>query len=291
MGQLKETVVAGIKSARAATDPTDLVRLLELDAALAQHPTTAEMTSAIEDAQAVITKLDTASVKITLTGNQISAVVSAGDGLTIGSSLQIDWGTGHIQVPYGDHVHDNDHAVATGSETDTAVSSLSGASGQEIQVSVKIQGAYLYSDENGIGFDDSEVVGSSHSHNPATISANGFMSTAHVVSLNTLIAHDEATAFNDSSTISWDGTRGAARLLYSTGLKVGAEGVEVDFDDVAHKVHSHSEYITGQPVNGSYRIMPDNIYIYDSGADPGTPWRALGCNNGQLIFGPPVALA
>lgn len=77
MGALKETVADGLKVSRAASDPTDVVRKAEFDAAIATLATSASVTSAVAAVQHdAVTKTDTDGILITLTGQAISAGIN-----------------------------------------------------------------------------------------------------------------------------------------------------------------------------------------------------------------------
>jgi hypothetical protein len=289
MADLKRTTAPMFTQDNAAEQANDLVRKVEYDAALALRPTAAEMAAAISAAAAPVTAADTSSVKITLSGQQISADVQAGDGLVIGSNLAVRFGSGNAEVARGDHTHAELHDAATGASTSTALATVTG---QQITVDVKLQpGSALYVGSQGLDVQGSSFSASAHTHNHVTLAEDGFMSTAMLAELDAATSKLDTLDFVDTPTVALViGSNHKANVRYWTGLKENAEGngLEVDFDDVARADHSHDEYVVGSVANRTFRIT-DQIYLWDAAADPATPWRALGCYDGQPIFGPPVA--
>ena len=293
MADLKRTTAPMFTQENAAEQANDLVRKGEYDAALALRPTTSEMSDAIEAADSPVTVADTASCKLTLSGQQISADVQAGDGLVIGSNLAVRFGSGNAEVARGDHTHVELHDAATGSDTSTALTTVTG---QQIKVDVKLQpGSALYIGSQGLDVNGSSFSASAHIHDVVTLTENGFMSTAMLAELNAATSNLGILDFVDTPTIAWViGSNHKANVRYWTGLQENAEGngLEVDFDDVARADHDHDEYVVGSVANRTFRIT-DQIYLWDEAANQSsagaTPWRALGCYDGQAIFGPPVA--
>lgn len=292
MADLKQTVVESIISNTAANEPKALVRKGELDAELAQRPTSAEMAAAIDaDTHDAVTVTDTPSVRFVLTGQNIQANVAAGDGLTIGSNLGVRFGTGTNEVARGDHTHAQLHDAATGSSTDSATTSVTG---QQVRVDVRLEpGSALYAAANGIGIYSSYFAASDHTHNDVTLATAGFMTAAMLAELQAATAGLDSLDFIDTSTIRWViGSNHAAHVRAWTGLKENSEGngLEVDFTEVARADHTHDNFVIGSANGQSFRIIMGNICLWDDEAyqdNPDKPWRALGVVGGQLFLGEP----
>jgi hypothetical protein len=219
------------------------VRKQEFDAAMALRPTAEQISALITAAvHAAVTKADTNSVAITLTGQQVSADLRVSYGLKINpSGVLCDFGTGENQVPRGNHTHDDLHAAATGSATTTAT--VSTDSTQAISVSVKIDPAgNLTVGENGIGVNSSAFAAADHAHTAASSTDPGFMSAADKAKLDNLSI--TGLTFATSASIAFDATGGTvtAELIPGAGLKLNVDGVpEVDFTAVAAIAHTHSD--------------------------------------------------
>jgi hypothetical protein len=243
MGTFKDSTAAGLKVARPASDPADVVRKGEFDAALALRPTAEQISALITAAvHAAVTKADTNSVAITLTGQQVSADLRVSYGLKINpSGVLCDFGTGENQVPRGNHTHDDLHAAATGSATTTAT--VSTDSTQAISVSVKIDPAgNLTVGENGIGVNSSAFAAADHTHTTASTTEPGFMSAADKAKLDNLSI--TGLTFATSASIAFDATGGTvtAEFVPGAGLKLNVDGVpEVDFTAVAAIAHTHND--------------------------------------------------
>jgi hypothetical protein len=278
MATLKETTAAGVKVGRPAADPTDVVRKQEFDAAMAARPTASEISALIAAAvHAAVTKVDTNSVAITLTGQQISADVRASYGLTINpSGLKCDFGSGENQVARGNHAHANDHAAATGGSTATATVAVDGS--QAISVSVTLDPAgNLVSGANGIGVNSSAFAAADHTHMTASTTEPGFLSAADKLKLDNLTSDPET--YNDSQTVSltFNETGLTADVIVGAGLQITASGVEVDFTQVAAIAHTHSDATNaadGLMTMEQVRALEAHLFVYIGYADDvvdGTP--------------------
>src|ERR1035441_6228394 len=139
MANLKETVAAGLKTNRPAADPKDVVRLAEHQTDIAARPTASDGPTSIAAAtHDPVTTLDSGSVAFGLSGQQVTAAVrlkASGALLEDADGVSVDIGTGSTQAAAGDHVHSDEHAIATGASTSSATSTV--GSDQIVYVDVR----------------------------------------------------------------------------------------------------------------------------------------------------------
>ena len=175
---------------------------------------------------------------------EVALAIDSGMMITV-DGLELEYGSDDVHPARGDHVHANDHVLATaGTDTNTIAVLVTG---QAITASVRVStGGGLSSDATGLfcdfGTGSAQVATGNHVHAEATTGAAGFMSAADKTKLDGIGTPENALTFEDTASINF--TRAVdtitADLNIGTGLKLEGNSVAVDFTQVAAENHIHT---------------------------------------------------
>ena len=165
-----------------------------------------------------------------------------GSGLELhASGLRVLFGTGNHLAARGNHAHANDHLLASG-DTASQTATVTIGPEQKVRVEVRLAGSSgLTATAGGLTVNFAEVATANHAHALVTNGAAGFMSPAMLASLNavaTLQALGTVGTFSIALAISNDFVLSALVRL-GVGLGLDENGVKVDWDLVAQKLHTH----------------------------------------------------
>jgi hypothetical protein len=215
--------------------------------------------------------LTSATQKVRVTYN--CDLVNDGAGLLVTSGgLMVEWGNAHDQVPRGDHVHANDHPLASPDPaTGSTIVTVNGL--QKIRVEVKPKpGGAILATSAGVEVDFSAVAAFGHGHSIVTNSAPGFMSSAMLAALTSLGSFVPLSVDDTESvqlSISGPNTL-TADVIVGAGLLIDPDdGVIVDFGMVATKSHDHPTVTGLSAINivdaGSGYVTPPAVTIAGNG--------------------------
>ena len=191
-----------------------------------------DVSAAVSGVHAPVTVADTDSVDLHLAGQLVTAdVILAADGgleIQTGSGLAAKWGTGHNEVPRGDHSHALLHAAATGGATNSATVSVDSGL-QQITCDVRRDpnpdaGDYRVGESSaGLYVVGSGIAPANHTHQNANASVDGFMPASMFARVETLLAAssglEQVVTWNRESALAVsDYVGGPVRFASARGL-------------------------------------------------------------------------
>ncbi len=170
------------------------------------------------------------------------AQVSDGSGLELhANGVRALFGISHHQIARGDHIHANDHLPASG-DSSAQTATITVSPDQRVKVEVRLaSGGGLQGGAGGLGVNFAEVATANHTHALVDGSNPGFMSPA-MLSILTAVSGLQQLDVDDTFSIvlNLDGNfvlTAIARL--GVGLVLDSNGINVDWDLVAQKNHTH----------------------------------------------------
>lgn len=246
-----------------------------------------EDTDFFVDSAAGTIKILAGSNLITSAGEEVAITFDApqildGPALeAITSGVQVKLGTDHHQAARGDHSHTDLHKKAFAKDS-SSIDLTIDPDTQEIYAVVKLDPAGdLVSTGNGLAL-ASGVPRAGHTHPAVTLSNAGFMQPEHLSALKTASGLPGPNQYvnTDSLELSRDingQVSGVVRV--ASGLKVTAQGVAPDWNEIAAKSHTHAR-VTAQAAGFMH---PDNLAMLSGVNDRVTSLEAQDVIHGSGI--------
>ena len=239
---------------------------------------------------------DSTSVHLTLTEQDLQAevIADAAGGLVLGDSgIAADFGSGTNQIPRGDHVHANDHAILTTANSNTATLTLAD---QQLTVAVKLKvnpgygNAGLASDSEGIylplGESGTQAARGNHEHDLATQFAHGFLSATDKAKLDRyqeLLQADYPVLFHRPDAIAQDEYVGGQYkwdqdmevVQVNATAEAGTEGITLSLTVSGEAAFCELSIPAGTPNNEvAAGVTPTDVFI------PAGTWSRWKCTVG-----------
>jgi hypothetical protein len=232
----------------------------------------------------------------TSSGEQVQVTLDceeilSGPGLQIvASGLEVKFGTGGNTAAKGDHVHANDHELASaGTDTDTVAVTVAADQSITADVVLATDGGLKVNLGSGLAVDvgtgATQVASGDHSHPDVTDDDSGLMTPAQKALVEALSDLTDITT-GDTNTVALTKSLGGAitaEVIEGAGLTSDGDGLAVDFDAVSAKSHEHnvvsgisSIAVTG---GGSGYTSPPTVLITGDGFSA----AATAVLNGEVV--------
>jgi hypothetical protein len=298
MANFQELTVTKASARQPAAEPTELVRKLEMDAALAAKSASDHTHT---NDHVPVTLGASNSLALTLDTQAIAGelIPATNGGLLVGvGGASVNFGSGQYQVAPGNHAHANDHVAASANPTQSDSVGVTVAAGQLISAVVNlaangglkvVSGQGLAAD---VGTAGTQVAAGDHTHSVATTIADGAMSAADKIKLDGLttpvdLVQSVANTATVALVVDGEGEL-TASVPTGTGLTAGASTLDVDFTAVAAANHTHdlATSTTDGAMSAEDKVKLDALAAPGPNVSIGTSSTLdLACGTDQVLGG------